>query len=78
MNRSMTADDILPLIAGPTPSERVRLIRSMTERPDADDAVVYRAASPRSDEFPLWSPSRLGGGRVECCGSEIGAVRGME
>ncbi len=47
----MTADDILPLIAGLTPQERLRLIRLLTEQPSADEATIYRIIPPRPDEF---------------------------
>ncbi|MGH8545137.1 MAG: hypothetical protein ACREX3_16230 [Gammaproteobacteria bacterium] len=47
----LTADDILPLVAGLTPKERVRLLRLITARPDADDAAVYSAVPPKKDEF---------------------------
>ena len=47
----MTADDILPLLAGLTPAERVRLLRLMTEQPDADDGATYGAVPPREEEF---------------------------
>jgi hypothetical protein len=51
MAEPMTADDILPLVAGLTPKERVRLMRLITEQPDADDAAVYAAVPPKRDEF---------------------------
>lgn len=47
----MTAEDILPLVAGLEPQERVRLLRLITEQPDADDAAIYSAVPPRRDEF---------------------------
>ena len=51
MSKPMTADDILPLVIGLTPAERVRLMRLMTEQPDVDDAAVYGAVPPKRDEF---------------------------
>jgi len=51
MAKPMTADDILPLVAGLTPDERVRLIRLLTEQSDADEAAIYGAVPPRRDEF---------------------------
>jgi len=51
MAAPMTADDILPLVAGLTPKERVRLLRLITEQADADDAAVYAAVPPKRDEF---------------------------
>ncbi len=51
MSNPMTADDILPLVAGLTPQERVRLIRLITEQPCANDAAVYREAPPGREEF---------------------------
>jgi hypothetical protein len=50
MPKSLTADDLLPLIAALTPAERVRLLRLMTQRHAADEAV-YRSLPPRPDEF---------------------------
>ena len=51
MAKLTAADDILPLIAGLTPLERVRLIPLITEQPDVDEAAVYSAAPPCADEF---------------------------
>lgn len=51
MTEPMTADDILPLVAGLKPKERVRLLRLITEQPDADDAAIYTAVPPKADEF---------------------------
>ena len=50
MPKSLTADDILPLVASLTPQERVRLLRLITSPPVAD-APVYRLAPPARDEF---------------------------
>ena len=47
---SLTADDILPLVASLTPQERVRLLRLITTPPGADVAV-YRSVPPSADEF---------------------------
>jgi hypothetical protein len=47
---SLTADDILPLVASLTPQERVRLLRLITSPPGADVAV-YRSAPPTANEF---------------------------
>jgi hypothetical protein len=47
----MTADDLLPLIAGLTPQERVRLFRLITARPGADAAAAYSSVPPGQDEF---------------------------
>jgi hypothetical protein len=51
MAASMTAEDILPFVSGLTPTERVRLLRLITEQDDADDAAVYAAVPPRRNEF---------------------------
>jgi hypothetical protein len=51
MMEAMTVEDILPFVSGLTPKERVRLLRLITERHDADDAAVYAAVPPRRDEF---------------------------
>jgi hypothetical protein len=44
MAKTLTADDILPLVASLTPEERVRL-------PQGADAPVYRSVPPSRDEF---------------------------
>ena len=46
MLKPMTADDIFPPVAGLTPHERARLIRLLTEQPDADEAAIYGAVPP--------------------------------
>lgn len=51
MTNPMTAEDILPLVAGLTPKERVRLLRLMAQQPNADDAAIYAAVPPQHDEF---------------------------
>ena len=50
MSKSLTADDVVPLVACLTPQERVRLLRLITSPPGAD-APIYRAAPPAYDEF---------------------------
>ena len=50
MPKSLTADDILPLVASLTPQERVRLLRLITS-PPAADAPVYRSVPRARDEF---------------------------
>lgn len=49
MGKTLTADDILPLIASLTPRERVRLLRLMAL--PQGDAPVYRSVPPSRDEF---------------------------
>lgn len=51
MAKSMTADDILPLVASLTPRERIRLLRLITSRPGIDSAATYATVPPRQDEF---------------------------
>ena len=51
MAKSLTADDILPLVACLTPQERVRLLRLISVRPGADEKEAYRAFSPTRQEF---------------------------
>jgi hypothetical protein len=53
MTGLMTADDVLPLIAGLTPQERVRLLRLIADQPRTDEAAVYNVAPPRPDEFSV-------------------------
>ena len=50
MARTLTADDILPLVASLTHQERVRLLRLIT-LPQGSDAPVYRSVPPLRDEF---------------------------
>ena len=50
MPRLLTADDIMPLVASLTDSERIRLLRWIAS-PHGADASGYRAAPPTSDEF---------------------------
>jgi hypothetical protein len=50
MAKTLTADDILPLVASLTPQERVRLLRLMA-LPHGADAPVYRSVPPSCDEF---------------------------
>ncbi len=51
MMQQMTADDILPLIAGLTPQERLRLIRLVTRQSHASEGLAYETAAPHPDEF---------------------------
>jgi len=50
MAKTLTADDILPLVASLTPQERVRLLRLLA-LPQGADAPVYRSIPPSRDEF---------------------------
>ena len=50
MPKSLTADDIVPLVAALTPAERVRLLRLITRSHGRDEAV-YRSSPPGPDEF---------------------------
>jgi hypothetical protein len=50
MAKTLTADDILPLVASLTPRERVRLLR-LIALPQGADAPVYRSVPPSGDEF---------------------------
>lgn len=50
VSKSLSADDILPLVAALTPAERVRLLR-LIARPDGADEGVYRSLPPGADEF---------------------------
>jgi hypothetical protein len=49
MSQPLTADDILPLVAQLSPTERVRLFRLI--RAVGNDAEAYRAAPPAANEF---------------------------
>ena len=50
MAKTLTADDILPLVVSLTPQERVRLLRLMV-LPQGADAPVYQSVPPSRDEF---------------------------
>ena len=50
MAKSLTADDILPLVASLTPQERVRLLR-LIALPQGGAESVYRSVPPSRDEF---------------------------
>jgi len=50
MGTSLTADDILPLVASLTPEERVRLLR-LIALPHGVGASVYRSVPPSRAEF---------------------------
>ena len=50
MDKALSADDILPLVAALTPKERVRLLR-MIASPQGADADIYRSMPPSRDEF---------------------------
>jgi hypothetical protein len=50
MPRGLTADDIIPLVASLTDSERVRLLRWIAS-PHGADASAYGMAPPNADEF---------------------------
>jgi hypothetical protein len=50
MAKTLTADDILPLVASLTPRERVRLLR-LIALPQGSDAPVYQSVPPSRDEF---------------------------
>jgi hypothetical protein len=50
MAKTLTADDILPLVASLTPQERVRLLRLIALSQGADERV-YRSVPPTRDEF---------------------------
>ena len=50
MAKTLTADDILPLVASLTPQERVRLLHLIASS-QGEDAAVYRSTPPSRDEF---------------------------
>ena len=51
MTRTLTADDVLPLIAALSPAERTRLLRLVISRAPASADEIYRTTPPRSEEF---------------------------
>jgi hypothetical protein len=51
MDRPVTSDELLALVAALSPRERARLIRLIAEQAGVEEATVYRTAPPRPDEF---------------------------
>ena len=51
MAKSMTVEELLPLVARLTPGERARLIRLIAASPKATAAAAYAAVPPKADEF---------------------------
>jgi hypothetical protein len=51
MAKSMTAEEILPLVAGMTPRERGRLLRLIAGSPSSSAVAAYTAVPPGLDEF---------------------------
>jgi hypothetical protein len=51
MAKPMTAEDILPLVAGMTPRERGRLLRLIAASQMVGVAAAYAAVPPGADEF---------------------------
>ena len=51
MAKPMTAEEILPLVAGMTPRERGRLLRLIAASPVIGAAAAYAAVPPGADEF---------------------------
>jgi hypothetical protein len=49
MDKALSADDILPLVASLTAKERVRLLRLISLSQGAD--AIYRSLPPSRDEF---------------------------
>jgi hypothetical protein len=51
MANPITVEDLLPLVAALPVTERVRLLRLLTGRPDSDSAGAYEAQPVAPDEF---------------------------
>jgi hypothetical protein len=51
MGKPVTAEDILPLVAGMSPRERGRLLRLIAASPSVGAAAVYATVPPGADEF---------------------------
>ncbi len=50
MAKALSADDLLPLVAALTPTERVRLLE-LIAAPGSADAAIYRSMPPSRIEF---------------------------
>ena len=53
MPKSLSADDIFPLVDCLTAQERLRLLRWIGTRPAADDRDIYLAVPPGDEEFSM-------------------------
>lgn len=52
MPKTLTAEDILPLVASLSDKERARLLKLIaTKAPATDDAAAYRQTPPKAGEF---------------------------
>jgi hypothetical protein len=51
MAKTVTAEEILPLVVGMTPRERGRLLRLIAASPSISAAAAYAAVPPNVDEF---------------------------
>jgi hypothetical protein len=51
MPKTLSSEDILPLVDCLSPQERIRLFRLISLRPGANDRDAYRVAPPRTGEF---------------------------
>lgn len=51
MPKSLSAEDLFPLVDSLSPKERIRLLRFMSGRPAGDDRACYDALPPHKDEF---------------------------
>ena len=51
MPKSLSAEDLFPLVDSLSPKERIRLLRFMSGRPAGDDRARYDALPPQKDEF---------------------------
>jgi hypothetical protein len=51
MPKSLSAEDIFPLVDSLSPQERIRLLRLISTHLTADDRECYNALPPRENEF---------------------------
>ena len=51
MAKSVTVEEILPLVAGLTPADRARLLRMISSSASVSAAAAYAAVPPGADEF---------------------------
>ncbi|HXJ97182.1 MAG TPA: hypothetical protein VMT20_30460 [Terriglobia bacterium] len=51
MPKTLSAEDVFPLVDCLSAQERLRLLRLISTLPVADDRRAYRAAPPRDEEF---------------------------
>jgi hypothetical protein len=74
MAKTLTADDILPLVASLTPQERVRLLHLIASS-QGEDAAVYRSSTFSIRVFGGRGTAGVGRRGLGRCGVNRGEIR---